>query len=65
MIFADEIITEFNRNHTFNSNDCLFIRRLREVEFSNIQIAAVINILDETCPSCFDSPIGCHCWDDS
>jgi len=44
--------------------DPLVVERLRELGMDDDMIAAVIEIVDDTCPHCWDNHRGCHCWDD-
>ena len=50
----------WSRRHGY-SDEILFIKQLREC-LSDKQIVAVLKVIDETCPHCWDGPSGCQCW---
>ena len=60
---AANTISDFNAMH-FCSEDVLFVRQLRDEGLTDEYIAAVIEILDNICPGCFDQSETCRCWDD-
>ena len=59
-----EIISQFNEDHLYMTADCLFVKQLRNKGFYETEIAAVIDVLNNLCPKCFDAPAGCNCWRD-
>ncbi len=62
---AELIIRGFNAHYSFNpSVDCLFITKLRGLEFSNSQIAQVIMTMEETCSHCWNAGVTCNCMKD-
>ncbi len=63
---AAQIIQKFNEHHTYSSvADCLFVEKLYELDFTAVQTALIIKLLDETCLHCFNAEKPCRCWDDS
>lgn len=49
----------------FGWHPVLLVERLQIAQFSNEQVARIVEIIDETCHECWDAPRGCRCWDDS
>jgi len=43
----------------------LLVKRMREKNLTNENIADVLEIIGNTCMECYDSKSGCRCWDDS
>lgn len=59
-----DVIKSYNSQHGYTRGDVLFVRRLREAELSDLQIAAVIIALDQTCRHCMDANNPCNCQRD-
>lgn len=51
------------RDHVRDGEPNLFLRRLRE-RFTDEQIETFLEILDTTCPFCWDEDDGCACAND-
>ena len=57
---AQETIHSFNLDH-YRLEDTLLIKKLRAYPFTDMQIAAILKIVESTCRDCFDAEYPCHC----
>ena len=60
---AKRIIDNFNGNLGPGSN-LLFVRKLFNEGFNDVQIATIISAMNETCHHCWNDSIHCQCWND-
>lgn len=58
---AKETIKQFNDCYGHGAREVLFIAKLRKVPLSNIQLAKVLEVTENTCPHCMDSRVPCTC----
>jgi len=57
---AKAIIIAHNMENAGNPNT-LLVLRLRRKGFTSISIAEIIQIVEDTCPHCYNSDAGCQC----
>jgi len=64
MLTPQEKIIEFNQTHTYMDRDCLFVQKLKEKDFTDEQIAFVLETMEDVCTECFDREGMCYCSND-
>ena len=55
----------FIRKKTMSDHYPYLVKKLREdFIFTNEQTEIIIDIIMNTCPECWEAPVGCQCWND-
>lgn len=53
-----------NDNGHSDGSDILLISKLRSSGLESESIEAVLDAIESTCTQCWDSEVGCQCWND-
>jgi len=60
--YAPKFIAEFCKKNKINPSS-LMLTRLRTRGFSTVQLMYILDILEASCPNCYDGDLSCKCLD--
>lgn len=58
-------VGKFNDDSLCPTRDTQLVAELKNQKFNIVQIAQILDIIENTCKQCWDAPLPCRCWDDS
>jgi DNA-binding transcriptional MerR regulator len=60
----EKLIRDFNQTYNYSDEDCLLVKELKALGFNIAQIAAILQLIDNTCKHCWNSNSDCNCTRD-